>query len=420
MQFKTSKILVLLYILLPLFAQGQTKKVLFLGNSYTNANMLPQITADVVASWEDTLIFDYNTPGGYTLEGHSTNETSLYKIREGNWDFVVLQDQSQRPAMPLAQVQTNVFPYAHKLDSVIGIYSPCGETMFYMTWGRKNGDATYCPTWPPVCTYMGMDSLLRLRYMMMADSNKAVASPVGAVWRYVRQHFPDIELYMSDESHPSEAGSYAAACCFATAMFRKNPLDISYDFSLNATDALNIRSATKAVVYDSLLKWNIGEYDLVSDFIHEQIGGFTWHFTNLSQNANGQIWDFGSLSDTTTNPVFTFPGPGTFDVKLTSFNDCDTLVSSDEIVVLQTGVQEARPLEEITFYPNPGKGKMTFDLHSHTWISVQIFNLLGEKVVDVERLITNEIDLRVLNAGMYLLKISDGQSSITRKIIIDQ
>ena len=118
-----------------LTGQAQSKKALFLGNSYTAFNNLPQMVAEVALSAGDTLIFDSNTPGGFTLEGHSTNEGSLNKIKSGNWDFVVLQEQSQRPSLPIEQVMENVFPYAHILDSIINEFNPCGETAFYMTWG---------------------------------------------------------------------------------------------------------------------------------------------------------------------------------------------------------------------------------------------------------------------------------------------
>jgi hypothetical protein len=138
------------------------------------------------------------------------------------------------------------------------------ETLFYRTWGRKNGDAANCATWPPVCTYNGMDSLLHARYMTMASSTHAVVSPVGAVWKYIRQHYPTIELYQADESHPSAAGSYAAACCFYTTIFRRNPLSVPYNYSLSAIEAENIRNAVKIVVYDNFLTWHIGEYDVLA------------------------------------------------------------------------------------------------------------------------------------------------------------
>lgn len=46
-----------------------TQRVLFLGNSYTAANNLPQLFASVAASAGDAAVVDANTPGGYTLQG---------------------------------------------------------------------------------------------------------------------------------------------------------------------------------------------------------------------------------------------------------------------------------------------------------------------------------------------------------------
>src|SRR5262245_3027863 len=83
-------------------AQPLKKKVLFLGNSYTTVNNLPQLIAGIATSTGDTLVFDSNAPGGYTLQGHFSNNLSIGKISAGNWDNVVLQEQSQRPSFPIA------------------------------------------------------------------------------------------------------------------------------------------------------------------------------------------------------------------------------------------------------------------------------------------------------------------------------
>jgi hypothetical protein len=250
---KYSIIIFNLFVSALLFSQSQTKQVLFLGNSYTEYFNLPQRVADMASSTGDFLIFDSNTPGGYTLEYHYTDSTSLAKIASGDWDFVVLQEQSQRPAFPISDVESNVFPYAHLLDSLIIAQNAGAETVFYQTWGRKNGDGENCGSWPPVCTYAGMDSLLRLRYRMLAERNDAILSPVGDVWNKLRQDFPSLNLYDADESHPSNAGTYAAACTFYTVIFKKNPTDITFDFTLTPEDAANIRATTKAVVYDKLV-----------------------------------------------------------------------------------------------------------------------------------------------------------------------
>lgn len=59
---------------------------------------------------------------------------------------------------------TDVFPYAAQLCQLIRQHNPLAEPMFYMTWGRQNGDASNCVVWPAVFTYQGIDSLLQLRY----------------------------------------------------------------------------------------------------------------------------------------------------------------------------------------------------------------------------------------------------------------
>jgi hypothetical protein len=261
-------LLIIVYFCAPFRSYGQIKKkVLFIGNSYTNP--LPPIIEKIALSNGDTLIFDQSTPGGSSLYGHWNNAKTREKIMQGNWDYVTLQDQSQRLALTDEYVETNVFPYALKLVNLIRFHNPYAQIMFYRTWGRKNGDIVdspyfppNCPWWPPVCTYEGMDSLLHLRYMLLADQNNAEVSPVGTVWKYIRCNYPNFELYTSDESHPSKNGKYLAAVCFYTAIFRKNPMKITYNYSLTTSEATIIKEAVKLLVYDSLSIWHIGKYDI--------------------------------------------------------------------------------------------------------------------------------------------------------------
>jgi len=340
---------------------------------------------------------------------------------QGNWDFVVLQG-SNRLSLNLNQVEAEVFPFAHYLDSVINVYNPCGETIFYMTWGLKNGDVINCPVSPAVCTYEGMDNLMRMHYMAMADINRAVVSPVGAVWKYIRQHYPSIELFVTDGIHPSQAGSYAAACSFYAAIFRKDPLLITYDFTLNSADAENIKAAAKLVMYDSLLQWHIGEYDLVSDFSYSQLSAYTFQFTSQSQNEIGQIWDFDTETDTSANPTYTFANAGRYPVQLSSFNQCDTVVSNQEISVscVITSVEEIDMLEKSIFYPNPATEKVFLNLQSTTGISINIYCLCGGNVFTIDHLLSTEIDISALKSGLYVLEIIKGSDIISTKLMIQK
>jgi len=255
-----ARILFLIFLLSPAVFYGQSKRILFLGNSYTYYNNMPQLVADVAAAAGDSVFFDSNTMGGATFYVHSINTVSQNKIMQGNWDYVILQGQSTE-----LWGQSNPYPApaAGVLDSMINLYNLCGETMFYMTWGRKNGFGTY--------TYEEMDTMIFRNYMNLADTLKGVVSPVAQVWKYIRQTNPSIELYDPDESHPSLAGSYAAACCFYSAIFRKDPTLSTFNSTLLAADASVIKNAAKVVVYDSLMKWHIGEYDSI--FINNNCPG---------------------------------------------------------------------------------------------------------------------------------------------------
>jgi hypothetical protein len=404
------------------FGQTHTKRVLFLGNSYTSVNNLPQMIANVATSMGDTLIFDSNIPGGYTFQGHSSNTVSLDKIAAGNWDYVVLQEQSQLPSFPIEQVETDVFPYAHILDSIINADNPCVETVFYMTWGRKNGDTSNCASWPPVCTYQGMDSLLNLRYRMMADRNNAILSPAGAVWHYIRQNFPLIDLYQADESHPSVAGTYATACCFYTTLFRKDPTLVTYNPTLPAIDAVNIRAAARLIVYDSLMNWHIGEYDPKADFTYLVTGTSQITFTNNSKNAVTFTWDFGDGDGSSVvNPVHTYSASDSYTVKLIAAK-CgvqDTIVQTINISPTRIFNSPEYPYHLWRIFPNPITSAINLTPNIPGNLTFKIFNMTGGEIQNgTMNNSARQIAVSSLADGLYLLQLFNNNKTLGQQRFI--
>jgi PKD repeat protein len=388
-------------------AQSNSKNVLFLGNSYTSVNNLPQMFKDAALSVNDTVVFDVNAPGGYTFQGHSTNATSLAKIMVGGWDFVVLQEQSQMPSFPDQQVATEVFPFARKLDSIVALNNSCAETVFYMTWGRKNGDASNCASWPPVCTYNGMDSLLNLRYQTMAQQNNAIVSPVGEVWKYVRANHPEIELYQTDESHPSVAGTYLAACTFYATIFRKDPTLISFYSTLSTVDAIKIQNAVKLKVYDSLMNWNIGLYDLNADFSYSQVSGNEFSFTNNSTAQYALLWDFGDGNTSIDiNPIHQYSQPGVYEVVLT-INNCGKTDSISKTITVDALNISENQQDSWKVYPNPVSQILQVDYFASDVSNFLIYNGLGEIVLNGNLTFgTNKISTDQLNQGVYYIEFN--------------
>ncbi len=309
------------FILFSEITIGQiTRRVLFLGNSYTGVNNLPQLISDVALSAGDTLMFDSNTPGGYQFIDHVVDPVTLSKIMAGGWQYVVMQGQSQEPVLAHSEFLSG----GYNLGNLIKQYNPCAVPLTYMTWGRKNGDSVNCMYYPLVCTYDGMDTTIRYAYMYLSQNLNCEVSPVSKVWRYLRYNFPQIELYQSDESHPSAAGSYAAACCFYSAIFKKDPSLITYNFSLTQSDAAIIRNAAKMIVYDSLSFYDLKKPPLAQ--IGTQVGaGYNeLNFYTLTQGINQKyLWDLGD--GTIDSLDFSYHGylsDGSYYVTLTT-NTCD-------------------------------------------------------------------------------------------------
>ena len=242
---------ILMTALFPARGTGQAPplRVLFLGNSYTYSNDMPAILLSLAASGGDRLDYEMEVPDGASLEEHYQRGSVAMAIKEGTWDYVVLQEQSLRPAMPVRQVEREFFKYGELLDRQIKTLHPGAKTVLYITWGRWRHTGSLCELMPQACDYWGADSLITLRYRMLAERMDAILAPVGPAWRYLQQHHPEIELFNPDAIHPSMEGSYLAACCFYAVLFKKDPVLLSYNYVLAPEVAALLRKVASIVAF---------------------------------------------------------------------------------------------------------------------------------------------------------------------------
>lgn len=409
-----------LLLLLSLFVvindtDARTRKVLFIGNSYIYSNNIPMILQQIAASYGDTLIYEESVPGGYTLEAHTTNTNTLNKIKSTNWDIVILQEQSQRPAFPDAQVASDTYPYARILDSLIKDNNSCTETMFYMTWGRKNGDAQNCQFYPPLCTYDGMQQKLRERYLQMAQNNSASVAPVGAAWKAVRDSVPSIGLYVSDESHPSVAGSYLAACVFYASIFHRSPYGTSFTSSLSNQDAERLQYFSSKVTMDSLNQWQQHGNYTYADFT-SQISGNTATFTNSSLKASTYNWNFGDANTSMqTSPSHTYSTQGQYIISLTAENTCHTETSTDTLNLGNVDINNiVKTNPDVDIINTTGGIRIT---PKGEYDHISVYNSAGILIKEIIR--ENSLPLKA-PSGIYMIKVSgkDYNSNTIYKAVI--
>lgn len=296
---------------------------LFIGNSYTAYFNMPKIVVDMAQSTGDTLEYTIHAVGGASLQNHYQSSTAIKKIQAGGNRFLILQEHSLYPSKDSTFVMSSFYPYAKKINDMGRFYNPSAETVLYMTWGRMNGDESSCPYWPPTCTYESMDDLTQKRYMMLADTLNAAVSPVGAVRRYIREHYPHINLYAYDGSHPTPASAYLAACCFYTVFFQKDPTYIPYEFRVDKDEASLIKKAVKEVLYNHFSHWHIktesnpSSGKTVANFKCRVSTSGSVSCENTSENAKGYYWNFGDGFTTyEQNPSHSYNAEGTFTITL--------------------------------------------------------------------------------------------------------
>ncbi|MGA7742356.1 MAG: DUF4886 domain-containing protein, partial [Polyangia bacterium] len=227
---------------------GAPVTVLFVGNSFTYVNDLPGHTAAIARSLGNRVDVAMAAPAGYTWEQHAQDAHTRAKILERAWDFVVLQEQSQRPDWPAFQLRQSVIPFALELDQLARQERLESHSVFFETWGHRDGDRFNCAHFPETCSYEGMQRLLSATYAQIANRTEARLAPVGTAWREVRMRHPEIVLYAGDGIHPSRQGTYLAACVIYVTLFKK-PVVGADNLGLPVSEAQVLQRAAQQTVF---------------------------------------------------------------------------------------------------------------------------------------------------------------------------
>ena len=229
--------------------KADSVRILWIGNSYTYVNDLPEMVKTIAFGKGKLLSTTRMLKGGERLSGHLANEKLRSCLKKGGFHYVILQEQSAAPSMSTQQVAEKVYAPAEQLVKLIREGSPEAKILFYMTWGHKYGNQQEEKT--PYAlnnTYEDMQQRLKTSYLEMAHANHAICAPVGMAWQRVRSEKPDLTLYDPDGSHPSKAGTYLAANVFF-GIICGEPYQTSYSAGLNEETAAYLQRIAHETVF---------------------------------------------------------------------------------------------------------------------------------------------------------------------------
>jgi hypothetical protein len=375
--------------------------VLFIGNSYLSVNNLPAMVGDLSNSLGDHMLIDSKMNGGYTFQSHSNDAVTYTKIHSKPWDYVVLQGQSQEPSFPYDQVNQQTLPYAMKLADSVYASNSCSQVNYYMTWGREVGD----PQWDSINTFNKMNDRLRNAYLRIADSTDASVSPVGVAWKYVRDNYPNINLYAGDGSHPSLEGSYLAACTFYSSLFQKSSVGASYTAGLDPQTCTILQQAASSIVLDSIPTWKLIHHDsLLQAMFIAGINQYEVLFSATTNAPSNLVWDFGDGSPVGfgLNPSHTY-APGTYTVTLYASGTCGIDTVQQQVTVNTVS------LDDITtqwpyLYQNE-QGDFVCQTRLFEVMNIEAINLSGQRIPVAHRINSDGTITFPYNPDIFMIRI---------------
>jgi len=215
-------------------------RVLFIGNSYTFYNDLPQVVSDLARSVDIRLEVEAVTEGGAWLRDHLRAGTAGERIRSGDFDYVVIQEQSAVPSdNNLAREQMYPPAIAFASDAA----SSGATLVLFETWGHLSGFAD-----TGHATYQSMQTAINSTYHELAELLGKPLAPVGEAWQISLTSAGGIRLHDADNSHPTLEGSYLAALVITATITGESPDDMTSDLGVPTAVANLLRQyATTAL-----------------------------------------------------------------------------------------------------------------------------------------------------------------------------
>ncbi len=171
-------------------------EILFVGNSHTFMNDVPGLIVELAkAARKAEVRVTRVLKGGYELDWHWQEGVASAAIEGTDFDFVVLQERSQKPCEDAAAYHESMLQFGRLARERGAI--PVG----YMLWERKDSPE-HCPLGKIAST------CARAIQEIQKGDGLADIAPVGPAWKTMLDARPGLPLHSDDGNHGAPAGAY--------------------------------------------------------------------------------------------------------------------------------------------------------------------------------------------------------------------
>ena len=214
----------------PHAARSADLRVLFIGNSLTSFNDLPQMVEAIAEAGGKGRIRTHSvTANNFSLEDHWNGGPARDTIGRGRWDWVVLQQgpssvEVNRDSLRLlTRMFADDITAAHALPALFS-------------------------AWPAESRRVDFPRAIE-SYELAAADVSGLLLPVARGWQEVWTRDATVRLY-ADGLHPSVEGAYVSALIIYATLLKTSPVGLPRTLRLNSGGVLSV-SAERAALLQS-------------------------------------------------------------------------------------------------------------------------------------------------------------------------
>lgn len=260
------------------FEKAGEINVLFIGNSLTYFNNMPQVLQKMITETDPHIKVEQISYPGFSLYAHlehiieessegnvktrkkrpgEVTETEK-KIQEKNWDIIVMQTGGVNILIPKIR-NRKVNP---AIQEIIRLSNCEAKYLLFNTWTTEiNYPQEYCyPAAvidrtakpgekfcsPEILNEEAYAELLESGYHELANDNALTLTDHAEVFKKVREEHPDIAL-LEDEMHPSKYGAFLSASVFYESITGKKAGDLRYTADLEEEIAKTLKNSLREI-----------------------------------------------------------------------------------------------------------------------------------------------------------------------------
>ncbi len=214
-----------------------------------------------------------------------------------------------------------------------------------------------------------------------------------------------------------------------------NYFDIWSDIQVRAVDVqlhstTNVGTFIYAKIYSIDTDGNFVE-EGASDYYEVTAADLTgtvtlelYSWVNLTNAQLTYLVVVGSDGDGEATNDLVIKTAGTSDIQTSFFKDeSDTWFYSTNTPMVRLNFNptiglDENNLEGVSIFPNPSEGIVTVSNDNNTTNSIEVYNLVGEKVYSTTASTSTKIDLSANGTGVYIVKVYNENGSFVERVVI--